>query len=439
MKKKHCLVLVTVFILSIFIISVISMTDKDKLKSEKENRNLKQKPEFSFKALFNGTYAKEFEEYYSDNFPFRESLININFKIESLFKVNNDDDISLIIGGDGSNLDNNEDIFKPPVSTRPDHTFKPGVTPEPTPIPDNDVDSYNNEFLRIGDRVVELFGYTKQISQAYIDAVNTVASKLPDVNVYSLLTPTSVEFYVPDKYKSLSQSQLEAINYIYSNLKKSNIKTVNVYDTMKKHTNEYIYFRTDHHWTQRGAYYSYAEFCKTAGFKAIDIKKFETDKINGFLGSFSVWAPHEKLNSNPDYVELFYPYVEYTGKGYFTSDLSKPINIKAVRTPEEMSQTSQKYLTFINGNYPLNIFKTDVKNGRKIMLFKDSYGNAFAPFLLSHYEEVYIVDVRADKELNTDMTVFMKEHGITDVLFVNYITSASGSNIFKELLNMLPD
>lgn len=479
MKSKQAKIIVVVFLLAIFTISVISFVDNDKAISEKESRTLAQKPKLTLKGLFNGSFVSDFEEYYADQFPFRDLLLSLNFKVNTLLSIKTEDDVSLVEGGGGSHLDDNTDIFNPPPSNFPITTPTPEITPSetpeetpyvteetpegtentpgvtektptkaptstpvpktptPTPIPDDSSYEKDKQFLRVGDRILEIYWYDKKRANAYFDVMKRCADSLPGVNIYSILAPASVEYYTPDKYKGYGQSQKEAIEYVYSNMD-SRIKRVDVYNVLKSHVNEYIYFRTDHHWTQRGAYYAYTEFCRVAGLTPDKLSSYKTGRINDFLGSYFKYVPEDRFKKNPDYVELFYPNANNTGTVYYDISMN-PANsygIKAVRSESEMIGQSLKYLAFINGDNPLSYFRTGVNNGKKILVFKDSYGNSFAPFLFSHYEEVYVIDARADKYLNNVLN-FIKEKGINDVLFVNYINCPTQSDAFVLLGNML--
>ena len=94
--------------------------------------------------------------------------------------------------------------------------------------------------------------------------------------------------------------------------------------------------------------------------------------------------------------------------------MAQGYRIQAVHTTVE---SSNKYLAFIQGDNPLVQFKTDLTNGKKIVVLKESFGNALVPFLLNHYEEVYVIDPRS---LSADLPAFIEQHGIQDVLIVNY-------------------
>jgi len=408
-----------------------------------EKRSLKNKPSFSFVSLFDGTYTKNLEEYYSDTFPFRETFIKLNVRLSEMNGFSDKYGIVLHEGTNTSNLSQGESLIPQPsisiitqtpsliptpwnttlTNTPSVNTATDTNVPSPTNAPDSEglpVFEDHSTLYAMGDRIVEAFYYSNQSCVEYLTATRRMADRLKNVKFYSLITPTSSEFYTPEKYHSGFQSQKDAINYIYDTLKStSNITTVDAYSSIAKHTDEYLYFRSDHHWTQRGAYYGYQAFAEAAGFQAAPMDKFGSGQINGFLGSFYGQLPNSKLEKNPDYVELFIPFVKQDGNVYMDLQMTNPYHIEAVRTAVE---NGNKYLTFISGDNALTLFDTGNTNGRSILVFKDSFGNAFVPFLLAHYEKVYVVDPRY---LDEDIIAFIETKGIQEVLFMNYSIAAS--------------
>lgn len=111
---------------------------------------------------------------------------------------------------------------------------------------------------------MSLYGGDPASGKWYAQVLNSYHEELPDVQIYNMIIPTAIEFYVPDKYRDLTQSQKAMIDLVYGTLDPS-IKKVDAYSELAAHTDEYIYFRTDHHWTGLGAYYAYRAFCGRRG------------------------------------------------------------------------------------------------------------------------------------------------------------------------------
>ena len=192
------------------------------------------------------------------------------------------------------------------------------------------------------------------------------------------------------------------------------IKCVKAYDELEKHQHEYIQFNTDHHWTGRGAYYAYLAFCGSAGIEPLAIEKFEIKKINNFIGTLYNFTRSEDLKQNKDYVEYF-KIPNTTKATYFNENLTIE---KKTKLYSEYARGGNSYGVFLGGDYPMMHIKSDVKNGQKILIIKDSYGNAFSPFLCAHYEDVYIVDYRY---LKSNIKNIMKKYSIDNVIFAHNV------------------
>ena len=405
--------------------------DTDATVSETEKRNLKTKPEFSFQALFAGTYTKDFEEYYADTFPFRDFFLNINKKITTPFTQNQSGDgISIVQKPNGSDqLGGEADISMPSDQTTEPTTEAPETKPQ-----DNMEDhEYQQSGYIILDHTrkaaMELYTADSRMKD-YSAVINSFASKVPDSQVYVLLAPTSLEFYSAEEYHTGNKSEKKGIQMAYDALN-SNIKTVDAYSKIQPHTDEYIYFRTDHHWTARGAYYGYTAFAEVAGLTPKPLSSYQSGKIEGFVGSYYGFTQSEMLKENPDYVEYFLPQTQATGVYSYDAAMTNQIPLAIVRTQVE---NSNKYLAFIQGDTPIAKITTGNKNGKKIMVVKESYGNAFVPFLIENYEEIYVTDPR---KIDMDLTSFVKEHGIQDVLMINYVFAPYNKGYMDSLKKMV--
>ncbi|MBO4383610.1 MAG: hypothetical protein J5847_05915 [Clostridia bacterium] len=276
-----------------------------------------------------------------------------------------------------------------------------------------------NTIILRGDRAMEIFTASKKWLTRYGEDINAFAKTVPDRHVYVLLAPTSVEFYGPDEYKGGSNSFERAAEYAYTPMTAPNITTVNCRDLLAKHSTEYIYLRTDHHWTARGAYYAYVTFCKEAGLTPHDLSEYQRGEIEGFVGSLYGQTQEAILKQNPDTVVYYQPLTASEGYAFETPALTNGRSVKVVNTGVS---SQYAYLCFIEGDNPILRFTTENKNGRSILMVKESYGNAMAPFLTDHYETVYVVDPRKT-ELN--LTAFVQNQKIDDILFLNYAFAPS--------------
>ena len=200
-NKNHLSILnILIFISLIYTVTILNiLTPKNKAISEVENRTLAQKPVFSVDNLLSGKYFRDFESFFADHFFDRENLVKISKNISSLKGIKREEEVYLV-DFEGQNVGgnrNNED----------------GEKPE-----DNAVVTTKGNLLILNDTVMELYKFNEDKAKLYADMVNTVSSTLGEnVKTYSLLAPIQIEFLNNEKYKNLSDSQIDAIKYVNDN------------------------------------------------------------------------------------------------------------------------------------------------------------------------------------------------------------------------------
>lgn len=247
----------------------------------------------------------------------------------------------------------------------------------------------NNVYLVDNKAAMEKLYYSESNCANYAKVINSLADALPNVQVYNVVIPSMTEFYGP---KELYTDQTSGIKNIYKQLNE-NVMPVNVIKEMWPHADEHLYFATDHHWTQRGAYYAYRAFVNAKGEDIADISEFPQDNVEDFVGSwlYSMQGTIGEiaLKENSETMERFMPIVDYEGAVYLDMNLKdKWRESKVIVTSDD------KYTTFIGGDMPIIKYTTSVKNGEKAVIVKESFGNAFATWAINNYEEVYIIDPR---------------------------------------------
>ncbi|HBH96110.1 MAG TPA: hypothetical protein DDX91_10175 [Ruminococcaceae bacterium] len=262
-------------------------------------------------------------------------------------------------------------------------------------------------------------GYNQDL---YVRSVDAFAKDLEGIaQVYSMVAPTKADFYCPKGYEEYNASQLEDINYIEQHLS-DRVKSVRCYDILQQHIDEYIYFRTDHHWTANGAYYAAAKFAEAAGvpFKEMNSDNFEEKVIEGFVGSLYSSTNDSNLLNDPDAFAYYVPKNKYECYYY---DMAYNLDGKY---PFFIAQEPRNaFGTYMGSDKKIVRIETDCKNGRRLMVIKDSYGDVEIPFYMNSFEEIYVTDVRF---FDLNAIDFIKEQGITDVLFTMCTYSAAGQN-----------
>ena len=282
------------------------------------------------------------------------------------------------------------------------------------------VKDFGNVVL-IGDTAFELYSYSDKTAEKYASYINTAAKKLAgSADVYDVIIPLSSGIALPDNYydKISSSSQKKAVNNIIDKLSED-VKAVNMYDNLMKHRNEYIYFRTDHHWTALGAYYGYEAFCNAKGVIPISLDRRDSVEFEGFLGSFYNDTNKNKvLEKNPDTIKAYYPISPDTSLVYTTTTGSS--NSWDVIHDVTDYPASIKYSTFIAGDNPFTVITNkNLQDGSSCVVVKESFGNAFVPFLADHYEKVYVVDYRY---WEGNVIELAKEKKVDDVIFLNNLS-----------------
>ncbi len=268
------------------------------------------------------------------------------------------------------------------------------------------------------NRGFELFSGSAGMGKKYAETINMYSRlKLPGLKIYNLIIPNGFEFEVTERYKDLVKPASEAINSIFAAEDPEVIK-VSPVDEIRKHRTEYIYFNTDHHWTSLGAYYAYRSFCVAAGLTPVSLDTIPSKVKPNFLGFFYRLTRSSILRNNPDSVKyyLFRDSVNF----YIGSSNSIGYWAKSYMYAESV-RGDNSYSVFLQGDLPVCKMETQHKNGRKIAVVKESYGNAFAPFLINNYEKVIVVDSRYYKG---DLIAMLKAEGINELLFLNNIFAA---------------
>ena len=274
---------------------------------------------------------------------------------------------------------------------------------------------YSGNFVIINSVGYEKFTLNKSSANVYVNSINFYAENLNDnIKIYNLIAPTSSEFNMPEKYRNLSGSQKDGIEYAYSNMNEKVI-TVNAYSNLELNKKEYLYFKTDHHWTALGAYRAYESFMKTKGEEIIPLDKYKkVNSVNKYLGSIYNMTQNLRLENNLDdiwYYDTFLP-VEYTA---INRDETKWSANQIIFS--SYFEHDRKYAAFMGGDTAFSHVKVDSGVDKKILVIKDSFGNAFIPFLLPHYGDVFVADPRYFTENIFDV---IKENNIDEVLVINY-------------------
>ncbi len=464
--------------------------------SELEQRNLAAFPTPTVATVLNGDFFTDVSAWFSDTFTLRERFTKLNNAMQSSFGVQSTqihgtvqqgDEIPTVPDGSSSGngssgataVEAQSSTVQPEQSdvssaaepeqsdvssaTEPEQSDASSATePEqssqtdPEQEPDSATQPEEEEsvaipeldpnakvetlgaLLVIDDAGYEYYTFITDLAKNYISGINRAAERLDGVaNVYSMIVPNSMDICVPESVRSGidTSDQSKAIDYFCSSMN-DNVTTVNVFHTLLTHSaeGEYLYYRTDHHWTALGAYYAYCEFAAAAGRPVADLESdFEEHVFDGYLGSFYRETNNSAMKANPDTVYAYEPVDTNIITIHWQDGTVWDYNI--ITDVSDWASTSKYASAFIGGDNPYSVIENpNITDGSSILLVKESYGNCFAPFLVESYQYVYVVDFRyySDTESGTLLDL-VKEQEIQDVLFLNTISTTRANNLIQLL------
>ena len=280
-----------------------------------------------------------------------------------------------------------------------------------------------------GDSAYELYYFSEKAVRAHASLLNTVQAMFPKVKLSAMIVPNSFGVILDPKVqeKLASSGMDQAIAYSYSLMDKR-VNTVNVFDALSAHKKEYIYFRTDHHWTQLGAYYGYQEYCKSMGYSTRPLSNYQKMDFPEFYGTFYFFMNRpESLKGHPDQVTA------YQGSMNTMQYTDSKGNLQEGKLINDASQMlpGNKYNCFMLGDHGyVEIHNEGAPRKKSILVLKDSYGNAFVPLLAQDYRDVYVVDYR---HYQGNASSLIREKGIEEILFLNNIMGI-GESLSQKML-----
>ncbi len=395
MKAK----ILTIVFVSLLCVStaLVTVFPRDDESVKRENREVSEFPKFSAQTLADGSFMTGMDSYLNDRVAYRGMFTDFSARAKLMTGINSDL---------GKVISVKKDIGTGTVS---------------------------ESYLVYHDKtVMESYIYNAIALNSYVNSVNSYAKVFSrDINMYSMIVPTRLEFE-DALYSSLQSSQKESIDMVYQDLD-DRYKTVDVYSALADKRDEYIYFRTDHHWTADGAYEAYVAYCKTAGLtpvKKLDYKKLE---YPGLLGSLYDQSQEIELKKAPDTLVRYNtdPSGEISLTMY-AKENGREISYRGVLFNETLSPV--KYAAFMGGDHPLaEIKNSNAETEKTLLVFKDSYANAFLPWVVKNYETVIVIDPRSYKGDISEITASYK---IDDFLMMNYIFSTSFEDYCVLLSNL---
>lgn len=359
MKRISNIIFISIFVSLIIIVPITIILSNDREFSENENRYLSGKPKISINDILTGKYFESFEKYIDDQFVFRDKL----YEMKTQFQ--------LLVG--------NKDI--------------------------------NGVYLAKDNYLIEKKlekEVDKKKLQNNINELNEFTKNNKDKNIQIMIVPTAsliLKEKLPKNAEEYNQDNvLDMIKYNIENA-----TFIDVREQLLLHKNEYIYYKTDHHWTTLGSYYAYQEWCKHNKINT-DISDYLKETVTTkFKGS--LYSKVLNANAENDKITIFREIEEADYKVSY--NFNKTITTSVYDF--DKLNTKDKYQVFLGGNHPELKISTSNKNGRNLLIIKDSYANSFIPFLLKDYENICVVDMRYFKN---NLEEYMNKSKISEVLIL---------------------
>lgn len=362
----------------IIVFTIVSLVLPKEDFSETENRSLASFPKFSLERIFNRKYTNGIDAYTADHFAFRPSWITIKTELE-LMSGKKD------TGG---------------VFILKDRLLEKQEEPN--------MDKVDKSIL----------------------AINKFA-EANSIETFLMIVPTATGIYSDELPSNAPEyNQKEFIDSVYSKIS-DKVVMLDSYTALSANKEKYIYYRNDHHWTSLGAYIAYDSTIRKMGFTPVDLDKFSIEHAsNLFKGTLYSKAVYNGITA--DTLDI---YVNESGPKIISCEVYDGTDIKSYDSMyfREYLDKKDKYSTYMGENQPVVTITTDIKNGPKLLVIKDSYAHCYVPFLAQHYSKITMLDLRY---VNTPINnlINIEEYNQTLILY-NEDTFASEDNIVKINLN----
>lgn len=403
--------------------------------SELEKRELGGFPKFEeYKDNLAG-YTADISNWFSNTQPHRDDFLTMSMNLRNSMKFNfrsDEDAVSFIATGDGMEEGMAGDVLVP-------MDFAETEVHDPESLKDENAKVGNAGVIVAGNapnaRAMMAFGGVPGSGSSFVSMANNYASTFPNVNLYAVIASGAGEFYMPEKVAGRNKPETPVLDHIKSGLAPG-VKYVNVHDALEAHKGEDIFLRTDHHWAPLGAYYAAKAFAATAGVPFKNLDSYDRHVIKGYVGSMYGYSKDINVKNSPEDFVYYTPrgidykadFITYkTNSDFQITGTSGPYPSPFFKTFKDGSGGA--YCTFMGSDQCTVHVSTGTKNGRKLLIIKDSFGNAVPGYLFYSFSDIYIVDFRY---FNKNMKKYVADNGITDIAFIlNIFNVCSGSSTLK--------
>ncbi|MDE7312535.1 MAG: hypothetical protein K2N87_13090 [Eubacterium sp.] len=323
-----------------------------------ERRMLEKRPALAKKSVQSGKFQRKYESFLSEQFPGRTQLVALQTKLRRL--LGERDANGVYFGKDDYLLEQHQE--------------------------------QEFDWKQVKNNVRQVAAFLKDYPNAKVMFVPSKSS------VLSSKLPMFAQAGADSRFFALAAKQIPQERQIL------------VSDVLKAHDTEYIYYRTDHHWTTLGAYYAYQEWARSMGLAAVAQQQFEVTPVcTSFFGTTYAKV---RTGGRADTIHLYerkdapeYTFEYNRGETELDSfyDLSK-------------LEGDDPYSVFFGGNQALADIRAEGgEDGKTLLVIKDSFGNCFAPFAANHYARVIVADLRY---VNLPVSKLLRVYPADDILIL---------------------
>lgn len=345
MKKAGRISIIAVFVFLTAFFPLCSLIKGESDFSVKENRALMTRPAVSFDDILDGSFQKDYDEYLSDQFIFRDFWVGAN---TVLFRCIGKKDVNGVFFGR---------------------------------------DGYLAEKYVPSDFDEELYGYNIDVLSEFLNRESE-----SNINTSCIFVPskgTVLKNRLPHFAKEFDSG---FVCTEISSLTQGNAKVLDLTSALRAHNNEYIYYKTDHHWTVKGAYYGYNEIASSFGLNRHSADYYDFKTVSrSFVGS--TYDKVQRGSTRDTIIKT-----DVNNAHIISVDYDGDFETQKTLYQNSFLKEKNKYDFLLGGNFRQITIKTDVNNGKTLLLIKDSYSNSLIPFIAENYSKIIMIDLRYSSE-----------------------------------------
>ena len=329
-----------------------------------------------------------------------------------------------------------ESTYIPPEESSAPPEESSEQPPEESSVPEEIyTDAGDAEFIPSGYLLYDGAAYSqayfnKRVSQRYADAYVKYTKTFPGVRITAINHPAN-SINIKNPYVQAMLNDQGKVLDDMASVMYGDVNYINLRSTFEKHKGEYLFFKSDFHWTQLGAYYTYCEYAKSIGLTPTPLSAFE-DRVltTEFIGLTNIYAQDERVNTFYDTLHAYMPRKKHTYTIYYDAEK----NIKG-QYDTCVHTNILTYSCFLIGDQPYaEIVVPENDQSKVVLVIKESSGNAFVPFLIEHYGKIIVIDPR---HIEIDIRPLVKNEGVDDIILFATASTSNGDAYCNYYLKLI--